>query len=159
MAKRHSQFGQQILQGSLPCSDDVGAWEASSSLAKREAAGIHEAEIFPLPAVCMQCSLSSFPALSQQSPQQDVTSQHGTLLALCSRHIILSPCSAVIPELCSFPLGKSLRVEALTHLANLAYFFTPWRCSRYVYLINRPIKISKNDDFQVSAQLTVRISQ
>ena len=44
-------------------------------------------------------------------------------------------------------------------LQNLAYFFTPWRHSRHVYLKNERVKIFKNDDFQVSAQPTVRISQ
>ena len=88
LTKQHSQFGQQNLQGSLPCSDDVGGWEASELSSKESRQLGFTAEGTSQGGGGTPSLLSSFSALSQQSPQQDVTSQHSTLLALCSQHVI-----------------------------------------------------------------------
>ena len=95
LTKQHSQFGQQNLQGSLPCSDDVGGWEASelSSKDSRQlgftvegtspgGGGTPPCRVY---AMFSELLLSAFPAV----PQQDVTS-HTALCLLCVPNMLHS---------------------------------------------------------------------
>lgn len=89
LTKQHTEFGQQHLHGSLPCSDDAGGWEASklSSKERRQLGFTAEGTsqggggASSLPCVCdaLRAPSRAFPA---ESPQQDVTSQHSALLCI-----------------------------------------------------------------------------
>lgn len=84
-----AEFGQQHVQGSLPCSDDAGGWEASELSSKERRQLRFTAEgtspggggASSLLCVCdaPRAPSRAFPA---ESPQQDVTSQHSNRLCV-----------------------------------------------------------------------------